>query len=244
MADYTKLLLINDVYHEYKTLSKRLTNFVSPEVPRLTGPPRKRKVVDEIVLHESVTRSTEITIGVLKRRNLGVHFIIGPDGKITQHGDLVLDQLAHAGRIHNSRSIGVEIVNPYYPKYNFCGPWSTIIQARWAHQKQYVVPMPEQAESTYLLVKALLATKEERFNVPTNWIGFDPTKKRLAMARITRARLPVAGVIAHTAFGHADGAWPMLYCILREEGDPRWAYENAIILATTNRWFVDLRGVL
>lgn len=242
--NYTKMLLVDDKYLDAERIESDFANFVAPKVPRLTGPPRHTKLVNEIILHESVTRNRPITIGVLKRRRLGIHYIVDQFGKITQHGDLVLDQLAHAGRMHNRQSIGIEIVNPYYPEYNIGGPWDTVIDARWAHKRQYVVPTPDQIESVYQLVKRLLEIKLERFNVPTRWIGLDPKTKRLAMARVTRARFPIAGVMAHTAFGHADGAWPLLYCILREQGDAPWAYERAVKLGATSRWFVNLNGIL
>lgn len=242
--NYAKMLLIDDRYIDAGQIESNFKNFTLPDVARLTGPPRRTKLVNEIILHESVTRNRPITIGVLKRRRLGIHFIVDQFGKITQHGDLVLDQLAHAGRMHNRQSIGIEIVNPYYPEYNIEGPWDTVIDARWAHKRQYVVPTPDQIESVYQLVKVLLGIEEKRFNVPTKWIGLDPKTKRLAMARVTRARLPVAGVMAHTAFGHADGAWPLLYCILREQGNVTLAYERAIKLGATSRWFVNLNGIL
>ena len=44
--------------------------------------------------------------------------------------------LAHAGG-HNGPSIGVEVVNPYYPTHLRDGlPWSRVIDAPWAHRDE------------------------------------------------------------------------------------------------------------
>ena len=216
-------------------------NFIVPWVERLAGPPRRKKVT-EIVIHETVTISTPITVGVLKKRRLGVHFIVGSKGEITQHADPTMDQLAHCGRVHNSHSVGIEIVNPYYPEYNTDGPWERVIGARWAHKRKYVVPTPEQAEANWLLVDTLLGIKTDSFDIPRKWIGHNPEKQRFAMSRITRARLPFPGVMAHNAFGHADGSWPLLYCFLRDTGkEPAEAYGIAVVLAETDRWWVNLK---
>ena len=111
-----------------------VTNFLDDAVVHFRGRKRHRPV-NEIIVHETVTRSVEATVRVLQRRKLGVHFIIGPDGKISQHGDLATDTLWHAG-VHNRSSVGLELVNPYYPKYLKPGlPWSKVIEARWPHGK-------------------------------------------------------------------------------------------------------------
>jgi len=248
---YVDSVLINEKYFELERGFK-FANFVSPFIKRLTGPPR-RKSVSEIILHETVTRNREITLGVLERRGLAAHFIVDQHGDVSQHGDLVLDQLAHAGRVHNPHSIGIEIVNPYYPEYNLEGPWDTTIEAHWAHKNKYILPTAFQAEAVYQLVKALTEFKADRFDIPRNWIGFDAKRQRFDMSRLWRARFPLPGIMAHSTFGHADGAWPMLYCVLRDwydlrhtqlsEGGAVWAYNKAKKLGTTTKQWADLRGI-
>ena len=118
-----------------------LLNFECEDVLRLDGRPRTRKV-DEIIVHESVTRSAATTLAVLRKRRLGIHLIIDAAGLVTQHGDLYRDRMSHAGP-HNARSIGIEVVNPYYPKYLRPGlPWRETIAAPWAHKNRYVLPTP------------------------------------------------------------------------------------------------------
>ena len=71
------------------------------------------------VSHWDVCLSSESCYKVLKKRGLSVHFAIDNDGTIFQFLDM--NHIAyHAGGKYNSPSVGVEISNAYYPKYN---PW-------------------------------------------------------------------------------------------------------------------------
>lgn len=218
----------------------RVRNYRDPDVTRFKGRDRTGRAVTELILHETVTRSTAATVRVLIKRKLGVQLIVGPDGEVTQHGDLAHDRLAHAGG-HNGPSVGIEVVNPYYPKYASAKlPWKRIIDAPWAHQRRYVVPTPEQAEATAQLVRLLTSDDVEELSIPRTWRGLSGT--RLAMSRLADGDQRVPGVYAHTYFDHADGAWLVLYAWLRlEAGMPGCiAYEEAIRRTTGVRRFVDL----
>ncbi len=222
----------------------RVRNYRDAEVTRFAGRDRTGRVVSELILHETVTRSVDSTVKVLLKRKLGVQLIIGPDGEVTQHGDLAHDRLAHAGG-HNGPSVGIEVVNPYYPKYASAKlPWKRIIDAPWAHQRRYVVPTPEQAEATAQLVRLLTSGVVEGLSIPCTWRGLSGT--RLAMSRLADGDQRVPGVYAHTYFHHADGAWLALYAWLRlEAGMPECiAYEEAIRRATGVRRFVDLADLM
>lgn len=217
-----------------------ITNFIEPEVPCFKARRRGKTPVTELIIHETVTTSAATTIKVLQRRELGVHFIIGPDGAVTQHNDLALDRVAHAPP-HNKRSVGIEVVQPYYPEHLRDGhPWKQVIDAKWAHKKRYVVPTPEQAEATSRLVEWLTSDKAIPLEIPRRWLAVKKT--RLAMGRLLTGRLPRPGIYAHTAFGHADGAWPELYSWLRIEAgfEPAAAYAEAIERATGNIRLVEL----
>lgn len=218
----------------------RVWNYRDPKVTRFAGRDRAGRVVNELVLHETVTRSVASTVSVLLKRKLGVQLIVGPDGEVTQHGDLAHDRLSHAGG-HNGPSVGIEVVNPYYPKYTSAKlPWKRIIDAPWAHQRRYVVPTPEQAEATAQLVGVLTAGNLDGLSIPRSWRGL--TGSRLVMSRIADGDERIPGVYAHTYFHHADGAWLALYAWLRlEAGVPECiAYEEAIRRATGVRRFVEL----
>ncbi len=52
----------------------------------------KRTRATELVIHETVTRSVDSTIAVLKKRGLSVHFVLGPDGELDD-----LESLREAG---------------------------------------------------------------------------------------------------------------------------------------------------
>jgi hypothetical protein len=221
-----------------------IRNFLDTSVPRFQNKNRGGKTVSEVIVHETVTRSVEATVRVLQTRKLGVHFIIGPDGEITQHGDLVTDWLYHAGG-HNRVSVGIEVVNPYYPKY--LKPelhWKKIIEAPWADEGLYVVPTIEQAEANALLVEWLTSYRGEGFAIPKKWIALDKT--RLKMRRVLSALLCKPGIYAHHYFGHADGAWLVLYAWLRFEAglNPSEAYETAITRSTGTKRYVDLSDLI
>lgn len=139
----------------------------------------------------------------------------------------------------------IEVVNPYYPKYASAKlPWKRIIDAPWAHQRRYVVPTPEQAETTAQLVRLLTSDDVEELSIPRTWRGLSGT--RLAMSRLADGDQRVPGIYAHTYFHHADGAWLALYAWLRlEAGMPECiAYEEAIRRATGVRRHVDLADLM
>lgn len=213
-------------------------NFFDPSVHRFTGPSRRGRTINEFVIHETVTRSVASTVSVLKARKLSVHMILGPDGEITQHGDLADDRMAHAGSSHNGLSVGVEVVNPYYPTQLKPGlPWTQTIKAGWAHRGTYVLPTPAQAEAVAQLTSWITSPAAAGLAIPRTWIGLSRTASgnKLAMNRVTGAGSSSPGIYAHTYFGHADGSWLVLYSYLRLQAGmtPSAAYAEAARLGTT-----------
>jgi N-acetyl-anhydromuramyl-L-alanine amidase AmpD len=74
-----------------------------------------KRDIDLFVTHWDVCLSSRICQKVLDRRGISVHFLIDNDGTIYQTMDTT--HIAwHAGSV-NSRSVGVEIANAYYPKW-------------------------------------------------------------------------------------------------------------------------------
>lgn len=204
-----------------------VTNYLAGDVHRFSGRDRAGRAVTELVLHETVTRSVADTVSVLKRRGLGVHFIVGPDGRVTRHADLANDRLAHAAG-HRGTSVGIEVVSPYYPANMRAGlPWVRVIDAPWAEGGAYALPTPEQAEATAKLVRWLTSSHADGLSIPRTWTGLDAGQ--LAMGRVPGADRRRPGVYAHTYWNHADGAWLILYCWLRIEAGlaPCAAYEEA-----------------
>ena len=222
-----------------------VTNFLHDDVLEFEGRDRAGRTVSELIIHESVTRSAISTVAVLQRRKLGVHLIVAPDGRVTQHGDLAHARLAHAGG-HNGPSVGVEVVNPYYPYLLRDDlPWRrTIDDAPWAHKDAYVLPTPEQAEATSKLIGWLASPKALGLDIPREWIGVD--EGRVRMGRVDGGDQRRPGVYAHHYFGHADGAWLVLYAWLRLEVGlpPCVAYEEAVARATGARRTIDVSDLL
>jgi len=204
----------------------------------------KRARATELVIHETVTRSVGETIAVLKKRGLSVHLVMGPDGEITQHGDLATDVLWHAGRVHNGPSFGVEVVNPYYPSYLKPGlPWRRVIKAPWAHKGEYVVPLPAQCEAVAQLVKWTIRAPAPGIAVPRVWPGL--RDGRFTLGLVAAAEKPLPGVLAHQYFGHADGSMLVLYAWMRLEAglEPDVAFEEAVMRTTRVRR-ADVRDLL
>jgi hypothetical protein len=222
----------------------RVLNFHDEGVLHFEGRARDAQSVSEIIVHESVTRSADATARVLERRRLGVHLIVAPDGVVHQHGDLATARLAHAGG-HNGPSIGIEVVNPYYPFLVRDGlPWQRNIAARWAHKDRYVLPTPAQAEATAALLRWLTSAEAIGLRVPRTWVGV--RDGALAMGRLRGASERRPGVYAHHYFGHADGAWPVLYAWLRLEAGlpPAAAYEEAARRASGARRSIPLHDLI
>lgn len=86
--------------------------FKSTHMKKKFGIPREPKL---FVNHWDVCLNSKSCFKVLQNRGLSVHFLIDNDGTIYQTMDI--QHIAfHAGN-HNDVSIGVEISNAYYPKY-------------------------------------------------------------------------------------------------------------------------------
>lgn len=78
---------------------------------------KNRREVSMLMSHWDVCLSSKICFNVLKKRKLSVHFLIDNDGTIYQIMDT--NHIGyHAGnRKVNNASIGVEISNAFYPRY-------------------------------------------------------------------------------------------------------------------------------
>jgi hypothetical protein len=77
----------------------------------------KKRNIKMFVNHWDVCLSSESCVRVLNKRNISVHFCLDNDGTIHQLMDMN-DAGWHAGgRNWNHSSVGVEISNSYYPKY-------------------------------------------------------------------------------------------------------------------------------
>lgn len=188
---------------------------------------RRKAAVNALVVHESVCVSRERTIRVLRNAGFGVHFLVDVDGMVYATADPAR-KVAHAGGILNDRSIGIEVVNPYYGAKAKAG--DLVIQTHWAHRGPYIVPPLVQLEGCYEAVGHCLG-----LGVPEQWVGVDRDKDgnpRIWMRTVEGADV-APGIHAHGYTAHADGWFPVLYCWLRHVGGwpPDLARAEAIALA-------------
>lgn len=247
MPDTDKLIVRGQPLDPPEGLTVR--NFLDPAVYRFKNQVRSRPVT-QLILHETVTRNWKATVDVLKPksaanpggRGLGVQLIVEHDGTVYQHGDLATDEHWHAGGPvdHNPSSVGIELVNPYDPRFMpKNGPWSEVIETPWSGGR-YCVPTPASVEAVCKLTE-WLTSPESTLNTPRTWLGAKDDV--MAFGRIAAMNDP--GIYAHYYFGHADGCWPLLYCWLRLEAGftPEEAWHRAVHMATGVRSSVSLAGV-
>ncbi|ACY13524.1 hypothetical protein [Haliangium ochraceum] len=91
---------------------------------------------------------------------------------------------------HNRPSVGIEVVNPYYPRnLRDALPWKRVIDAPWAHEKRYVVPTLEQAEATSKLVRVLTGSIAG-LSIPRTWRGIRSGKLVMSRLRDGEQRIP------------------------------------------------------
>ena len=227
----------------------RVKNFFASSVPRFKRLKLKRSpTITAVVIHETETSSVKSTVSTLLKRGSGAHFIVAPDGSVTQHGDLVKDYFKHANH-YNCQSVGIEVVNPYHAS-RLGPPWKETLTARWVFGKNYIVPTPQQAETVYKLIEWLTQQSYGRLQIPRTWIGKQDNDFAMNRAPGTgfrkadrKCRRPAKtnGILAHTNIygsGHADGAWLVLYAYLRSEHEypAAKAYERAIALSKKVRF--------
>ena len=191
-----------------------------------------------VVVHETVTTSHGVTVAVLKARGLGVHLIVDHDGIVYQHADLLTDEMWHATQF-NALSVGIETVNPYDPKFlpKTGSPWTDVINAPWAagatEGRGYVVPTLAESIAVTSTLNFLTSALANPVAIPQHWPGFQGTH-RLALGRVKADVVENPGIHAHMYFGHADGAWLVLFAWLTMEAGLSYedAYAKAKELAT------------
>tara|TARA_B100000683_G_C12479030_1_gene550654 strand:- start:202 stop:1116 length:915 start_codon:yes stop_codon:yes gene_type:complete len=129
---------------------------------------KKERDVKMFVNHWDVCLSSQSCAKVLNKRGISVHFLIDNDGTIyqmldTQHGAW------HAGSV-NKCSIGVEISNAYYTKYQSWyekkgfGP-RPVLTDSWAHGKKLKEHLGFYDVQLDAL-KALWKAVHERYDIP------------------------------------------------------------------------------
>tara|TARA_R100000426_G_scaffold3598_1_gene5890 strand:+ start:1092 stop:2012 length:921 start_codon:yes stop_codon:yes gene_type:complete len=145
---------------------------------------RPKRQIRYFINHWDVCLNSTSCQNVLNRRGASVHFLIDNDGTIYQTMDLQ-HAAWHAGSERTNRpSIGVEISNAYYPKYQ---SWykkhgfgeRPIIDDAWVHGEKldpFTGFYPEQIEALKSLWVSIHHATGIPFETPTNQFGNTSTK--------------------------------------------------------------------
>ena len=140
-----------------------------------------KRDIRTFVTHWDVCLNSMSCAKVLKKRNISVHFCIDNDGTIIQLHDLN-DSCWHAGnRYQNKHSVGVEIANAYYLKYQSwykrnVGKERPIMSGALAQNKtldDFTWFYPEQLEALKALYKAIHEGCGVPYNAPKNKWAYD-----------------------------------------------------------------------
>lgn len=145
---------------------------------------RPKRKIRYFVNHWDVCLSSTSCQNVLDKRGISVHFLIDNDGTIYQTLD-IQHAAWHAGSARANRaSVGVEISNAYYPKYqdwykkNGYGERALIDDA-WVHGSRLEPFMdfyPQQIDALKALWKAINGATGIPYECPINQFGSTSTK--------------------------------------------------------------------
>jgi hypothetical protein len=147
-----------------------------------TGRPKRK--IRYFVNHWDVCLSSTSCQRVLDKRGISVHFLIDNDGTIYQTMD-IQHAAWHAGSERTNRpSVGVEITNAYYTKYQERYVKSghgerPIIDDAWVHGHKldpFLGFYPKQIEALKALWKAIHAAVQIPYQTPLNQFGNTSTK--------------------------------------------------------------------
>ena len=145
---------------------------------------RPKRKIRYFVNHWDVCLSSQSCQRVLDRRGISVHFLIDNDGTIYQTLDMQ-HAAWHAGSSRTNRpSVGVEISNAYYPKYQ---DWYTkndfgerpMVEGAWVHGTKldpFLGFYPEQIKALKALWKAIHNATGIPYETPTKQNGNTETK--------------------------------------------------------------------
>lgn len=128
--------------------------------------PNARKI-NQFVVHWDVCLNSISCLEILKKRGLSVHFLIDNDGTIIQTMDLDHKALHAGNNAVNKHSIGVEISNAWYLKYqnwyknNGYGerPILTNVTVHGKVLEDFLGFYPVQIEALKALIKCLVSNK-------------------------------------------------------------------------------------
>lgn len=206
------------------------------ENPGFESDDRNGAIINQIILHESVTATSAGAVRTLDGDHNSVHFIIDIDGTETQTLDLIKAG-RHAGlpngptNSYNKTSIGIEVINQYKPSSDSdpkrVFPKETSNRIPWAAGGRYLLPPQVQLEAVWKLLKRL--TSGNVAGIPSSQYGlkmiFPATSIKANIGYFTWGAIgPMAlngktGIFSHARQGlHTDGGAVEFYCFCRYLG--------------------------
>lgn len=211
---YSNSIVVNGeivpIPKEFTEQGLSASNFMQDGEQRFKATRRAASPI-HFVLHETCGNTAKGCIKTLSDNGYGVQLIMHPSGHISCHADLVLDQVIHANQL-NGTSFGVEVVNPYAPKYvRDKALWSNIIPAQWwtwcpEGDRRYVTPTEAQMKAARLLVPWLCTVTGVQYRFPTK--GLNKKKPQIDGLKMKPKGRPGPGVVAHRDFAsHSDGRY-------------------------------------
>jgi len=145
---------------------------------------RPKRTIRYFVNHWDVCLSSHSCAKVLNKRGISVHFMIDNDGTIYQSVDMQHGAW-HAGSSRANRaSVGVEITNAYYPKYQDTyikrgHGERPIVEGAWVHGSQldpFLDFYPIQIEALKALWKAIHGATGIPYEAPVSQFGKTSTR--------------------------------------------------------------------
>lgn len=140
---------------------------------------RPKRNVRYFVNHWDVCLNSRSCQSVLDKRGISVHFLIDNDGTIYQTLDMQHGAWHAGSERANRASVGVEITNAYYPKYQ---EWYTkngfgerpLVEDAWVHHNKldpFLGFYPKQIEALKALWKAIHQSTDIPFQTPLSQFG-------------------------------------------------------------------------
>lgn len=140
---------------------------------------RPKRSVRYFVNHWDVCLNSKSCQSVLDKRGISVHFLIDNDGTIYQTLDMQHGAWHAGSERANRASVGVEITNAYYPKYQ---EWYTkngfgirpLVEGAWVHHDKldpFLGFYPKQIEALKALWKAINKATGIPLETPLNQFG-------------------------------------------------------------------------
>jgi hypothetical protein len=181
-------------------------------------------VVNSAILHQSVTNTVDRCERVLQRRGLGVDFAIDHDGTVICYRDIGTHYSAH-GNERNRTSVGIEVINPYYPSAAR-DHWKDepIVASRTAHKGREILDTDAQLAALAALVRFLASLDLDgpggrSIGIPLMFPTTKPGKTSRGHSSWWNNK--IGGIIAH---GHRPGRYPAGH---RKAGKPSGGHADA-----------------